>query len=202
MATKQKKATGTKPAAAGAVEKKVRISKWYPADDAKVIRRSPVKTPKAIALRKNITPGQVLILLVGRFKGKRVVFLKQLKSGLLLVTGPYKVNGVPLRRVNQSTVIPTTTKVDVSGAKLDSVTDDYFRRIKAKKTKKSEEAFFANTAAEKSEEEKKQIADKKKVQVDIDTPLLAGIKKTELLRQYLKSRFTLSKNTKPHELVF
>ena len=135
-------------AAAGQKAAPVRISKWYPTDATRKVRRNPAKAPKAHALRRNITPGTVLILLVGRFKGKRVVFLRQLKSGLLLVTGPFKLNGVPLRRVNQSTVIPTSTKVDISGVKADSINDETFNRLKVKKTKKSEEAFFAAGAVE------------------------------------------------------
>ena len=67
--------------------------RFYPADDVKKpLRRRGA--PKAAKLRASITPGTVVILLAGRFKGKRAIFLKQLPSGLLLVTGPFVVNGV------------------------------------------------------------------------------------------------------------
>ncbi|KAM7471003.1 hypothetical protein LguiA_009186 [Lonicera macranthoides] len=89
----------------------------------------------------SITPGTVLKTLAGKFKGKRVVFLKQLTSGLFLVTGPFKINGVPLRWLNQSFMIANSTKVDLSGLNVDKFDDMYFAKQVEKKKKKGEGEF-------------------------------------------------------------
>ena len=56
--------------------------------------------------------------------------------------GPFKINGVPLRRVNQSYVIATSTKVDISGVNVDKFDDTYFAKLAEKKKKKGEGEFF------------------------------------------------------------
>ncbi|KAJ0051441.1 hypothetical protein Pint_01348 [Pistacia integerrima] len=171
--------------------------KFYPADDVKkpLINKRKHKPTK---LRESITPGTVLILLAGRFMGKRVVFLKQLPSGLLLVTGPFKINGVPLRRVNQSYVIATSTKVDIFGVNVEKFDDKYFAKEVAEKKKKGDGEFF-----EAEKEEKKVLPDNKKDdQKTVDTPLIKSIEGVADLKPYLSARFSLKSGMKPHELVF
>jgi len=59
-----------------------------------------------------------------------------------IFAGPFKVNGVPLRRVNQSYVIATSTKVDVAGVNVNKFDDKYFAKEAQKKKKKDDGEFF------------------------------------------------------------
>ncbi|KAJ3774440.1 60S ribosomal protein L6 [Lentinula raphanica] len=173
--------------------------RFYSAEDVRQPKKSR-KTAKPTKLRSSITPGTVLILLAGRFRGKRVVFLKQLESGLLLVSGPYKVNGVPLRRVNQAYVIATSTHVDLEGLKLsEELNDAYFAKTPSKGAKSAEEEFFEEGAPKEKEPFPQSKA---ALQKEVDSTLIAAIKKTENLGKYLKSTWGLSKGQYPHEMVF
>ena len=57
----------------------------------------------------------------------------------ILLPGPFCMNGVPLRRLNQAYVIATQTKIDLSGFSVpDQLSDDYFRRTTPQKRESSE----------------------------------------------------------------
>jgi len=178
-----------------------KASKYYPAED--------VREPKAVRkvvrptkLRSSLLPGTVLILLAGRFRGKRVVLVNNLGQGVLLVTGPFKINGVPLRRVNARYVIATSTKVDlkdIDKGALKKVSDEkYFARDPSEK-KKGEEAFFKQgEKPEKKEIAKTRVEDQK----GVDKAILSAVKKVPFLDAYLSASFSLRKGDKPHEMVF
>lgn len=161
--------------------------------------KKPVGTRKNIhkptRLRPSIKPGSVLILLAGRFRGMRVVFLKQLSSGLLLVTGPYAVNGVPLRRVDQRYVITTSTKVDISKADVSKVEDAFFKR----ESTDADDELMEDAA----EPKKKPLPENKiAMQKSVDAALVPAVEKVPFLKEYLKSKFTLAKGLHPHQMKF
>merc|ERR1711902_262025 len=128
----------------------------------------------------------------GPYRGRRVIYLKQLEqSGLLLVTGPFAVNGVPLRRVSQRFVIVTSTKLDVSSLSgLEDVEDAYFKKSKSAKSKSKDK-----------KEKQKLPENKKKTQLGIDNQLLEVITKTELMKQYLTSYFNWIGNEIGSEII-
>jgi large subunit ribosomal protein L6e len=126
----------------GAAHKKVtnKSNTWYPADDEKkhFLRKRNVAKPARES--KTLTPGKVLILLAGKFRGKRVVVLCYLKSGRVFVGGPHKLNGVPLKRVNAAYVLATSVSVPLDGVNFSAINDDHFKKV-LPKGKRAEGSF-------------------------------------------------------------
>ena len=169
---------------------------WYPVSNLKGHFKRACKIPKKAHISAELVPGQVVIILSGRFRGRRVVFLKKLETGLLLVTGPYKYNGVPLKRVNAAYVLPTNTKLTINEKVADEIKDDFFKRIEIER--KEEKDFFADekTKKERITEERRNAQNK------IDTEVKKAVDAVPMMKEYLRNRFALKSGDKPHLMKF
>merc|ERR1712025_1153677 len=119
----------------------------------------------------------------------------------IVLAGPHKLNGCPLRRINQRYLLATSAKVDLAGVAVpENVNDKYFARVKAEKAAKKEgDIFDAKKEAYKPSEQRK------KNQVTVDTQVLEAIKEHgdgKVLKQYLRASFALSKGQYPHNMAF
>ena len=103
--------------------------------------------------------------------------------------GPFTVNGVPLRRVNQRYVIGTSTKVSLDGVDVSNIDDSFFAREEKPQTPIEGRGTFTSEA-------------RKAAQKTVDAALLENISKVDFLQAYLRAKFTLGGNDRPHALKF
>jgi len=178
-----------------------RFPRYYPTEERpkKFSVKRKTFSSHTRRFRSTLTPGTVVILVAGKHAGKRAVVVKHLSSGLLLVTGPHKLNGISLRRVNQIYVIGTSTKIDLSSAKFDNLDDKVFKRVRPAKKNAEKDIFDAKKEKPQLSEERRQL------QRTTDAAVLNAIKAnadSRLLRRYLKSRFQLWNGVLPHKMKF
>ena len=154
--------------------------KFYPEDSSEPrdSKRRKTETSPEEPKEVSFNPGTILILLTGKHRGKRVVFLKQMKSsGMLLITGPFGINGVPLRRVHVKNTIKTSTEVPSEYITIPSFVDD---------------GYLSKPLDE----------ERKRVQRQIDQPIISEIKVIPYLKNYLQQKFTLTKGQNVHQMKF
>merc|ERR1712212_863098 len=117
----------------------------------------------------------------------------------MVVTGPFNINGVPIKRVNPRFCIATSTKVDISKVDVSGITDEVFKRDKVSEKEELSSRFFAEKP-EKRDLDKNRIALRKKV--DAQVVASPSFKAEPVLKKYLKARFSLTNDQAPHEMQF
>ena len=93
-------------------------------------------------MTSDLKPGSVLILLSQKLLGKKAILINTTESGLLVVTGPFSINGISLRRVNKKYTMDSgatldTEKFNSPGLKWNPLlfNDEYFKTLAKSKSK-------------------------------------------------------------------
>jgi len=123
----------------------------------------------------NLKPGSVLILLSKKLLGKKVVLLNTTDSGLFVVTGPFSINGVSMRRVNYKYVIFSGASLNLEKLKTTVLTDEYFESLRKSKNKKPQFKNFNSVLAHRIR------------QNFIDKYLVDSLKKEFFIKAYLRT---------------
>jgi ribosomal protein L14E/L6E/L27E len=127
-------------------------------------------------------PGTILILLNKKMQGKKAILLKTTESNLFIVSGPYSLNGISLRRVNPRYTISTENKIDLQNLSLHNLNDEYFN-------------YLIKIHRSRDLENKMNIFSSHYLrQISIDKEILRLLKKKIFYSDYLKTITLFNKN--------
>lgn len=111
----------------------------------KIENKLNFKKPSTKKIKKtisNLKPGSVLILLSQKLLGKKVILINTTESGLLVVTGPFSLNGISLRRVNKKYTIQSGAELRVENFNSPTLilnsrlfNDEYFETLAKSKSR-------------------------------------------------------------------
>lgn len=137
----------------------------------------------------NLKLGSVLILLTKKLLGKKVVLIDITESGLFVVTGPFSVNGVSMRRVNPVYTLFSGAFINLEklntflfngGVKL--LNDAYFETLKRSKSKTSKIGNYSYVLCHRIR------------QNYIDKYILDNLRKDFFTKAYLRTKTLLISN--------
>jgi len=177
--------------------------KKYPVPNLNTPRKAVYKQVK---LRASVTPGTIGILLKGNQRAKRVIFLKQIDSGLLLVCNP--VNQCAPRTIDHKFFLATKMKVDVSGIQIPEEMNHTFFHNKRAERKAYLKALRKSSILGGDKPEKKvkaltpeKLAVNKKLEDQL-TALIEAHPEGAIFKKYMRSLFKLGPRDYPHKMQF
>ncbi|XP_075251259.1 uncharacterized protein LOC142343317 isoform X1 [Convolutriloba macropyga] len=202
------------------LQRKIRLSKQKYSVRPEKKHKKKGAYPK-VTLRKSLTPGTIVILVAGKqvHRGRRLVFVKMLDSGHLLLAGPKGLNRMPLMPVLQNFVIATSTSIPLTDAvktQADKIDFSMFKKLQEKKSKES--GIFTDSAAKDKvhgqaagshDQASTEPRIDPEVEKALDDALMASVEnfskdplEKEIFTAYMRQKFTLKNGLMPHNMKF
>jgi ribosomal protein L14E/L6E/L27E len=155
-------------------------------------RKNNNVNPKKILRNKPkiiLERGSILILLTKKYLGRKAILLNTTESGLFVISGPYLINGISIRRVNEKYTLYSGAKVNLECKNLTStrinfihasfsLNDEYFVALKKSMNKNFKIQDYSCVLSHKIR------------QNNIDRFLIYLLKKNIFFLGYLRTRGT------------